>query len=159
VAFGRSSFADMNTAFAALVRLAIVEERSWWTSAKAFLIFLYLSFQAWGLGGIVSLKIERLEEIQRDISERRLPQIEDCAALVSEVWRLRTALSGKDLEVSYWRDSHHELKDELQGMAAANQLLTAEIDQLKAVHGLPGCDLETRWSNCAVRLRKQHDMG
>jgi hypothetical protein len=28
-----------------------------------------------------------------------------------------------------------------------------------AVHGLPKCDLETRWSNCAVRRRKQSDMG
>jgi hypothetical protein len=105
------------------------------------------------------MKIERLEGIQRDISEQRLPQLEDCAALISEVWRLRTALSGKDLEVSYWRDSHHELEAELQGMAAANQLLTAEIGQFKAIHRLPGCELETRWSNCAVRLRKQHDIG
>jgi hypothetical protein len=104
------------------------------------------------------MKIERLERLQRDISEQRLPQLEDCSALIGEVWRLRTALSGKDLEVGYWRDSHHKLEADLHGMAEANQLLTAEIDQLKAVHGLPKCDLETRWSNCAVRLRKQHDM-
>ena len=68
--------------------------------------------------------------------------------------RLRTAQTARDLEVSYLKDSHDELEAELERVTEAHRLLQAENDHLKAVHGLPNCELENRWSNCAVRMRK-----
>ena len=104
------------------------------------------------------MKIEKLEELHQNINALRTLNLEDCAALIGEVWRLRVAQSGKDLEVSYWKDSHGQLKAELDHMTKANRLLQTENDQLKAMHGLPNCYLENRWSNCAVRMRKQREL-
>jgi hypothetical protein len=101
------------------------------------------------------MKIEKLEKLQQDVNAQRLLGLEDCAALIGEVWRLRTANTAKELEVNYWQDRHNDVSAELSRMNEADQLLRADIDALKAVHGLPRCDLENRWSNCAVRLRKQ----
>ena len=104
------------------------------------------------------MKIERLEELQRDINGQRSLSIQDCAALIGEVWRLRTALTAKDFEVSYLRHSNDQLKAELDRMAETTRLLRADNDRLKAVHGLPNCYLENRWSNCAVRMRKRGEI-
>ena len=46
------------------------------------------------------MKIEKLEELQQNINAPRSLNLEDCAALIGEVWRLRVAQTGKDLEVS-----------------------------------------------------------
>ena len=104
------------------------------------------------------MKIERLEELQRDINGQRSLSIQDCASLIGEVWRLRTALTAKDFEVSYLRHSNDQLKAELDRMAETTRLLRADNDRLKAVHGLPNCYLENRWSNCAVRMRKRGEI-
>jgi hypothetical protein len=101
------------------------------------------------------MKIERLEELQQNINAQRSISPEEGAALISEIWRLRTAQTGKELEISYLQDGHDRLKAELDRMSEANRLLQAENDQLKSIHGLPKCDLENRWSNCAVRMRKR----
>ena len=104
------------------------------------------------------MKIEKLEELHQHINALRSLNLEECAALIGEVWRLRVAQTGKDLEVSYWKDSHGQLKAELDRMTEANRLLQAENDQLKTMHGLPNCYLENRWSNCAVRMRKRREI-
>ena len=104
------------------------------------------------------MKIERLEELQQNINALRSLNPEEGAALVAEIWRLRTAQTGKELEVSYLKDGHDRLKAELDRMSEANRLLQAENDRLKSIHGLPKCDLENRWSNCAVRLRKRREL-
>jgi hypothetical protein len=100
------------------------------------------------------MKIERLDQLQQNINAQRSLNPEECAALVGEIWRLRTAQTGKELEVRYLKDDHDRLKAELDGISEANRLLQAENDQLKSIHGLPNCDLESRWTNCAVRMRK-----
>ncbi len=105
------------------------------------------------------MKIERLEELQQDINSQRSLSIQDCAALIGEVWRLRAALTAKDLEISYLRHSQDQLKADLDRMAETTRLLREDNDQLKAVHGLPNCYLENRWSNCAVRMRKRGEIG
>jgi hypothetical protein len=104
------------------------------------------------------MKVERLEELQQDVNRQRSLSNQDCAALIGEVWRLRAALTAKDLEISYLRDNQDELKAELDRMAETTRLLRADNDQLKSVHGLPKCDLENRWSNCAVRMRKRNEI-
>lgn len=104
------------------------------------------------------MKVERLEQLQQDINGQRSLGLQDCAALICEVWRLRAALTAKDLEVSYLRYSNDQLRAELDRMAEATRLLRVENDELKAVHGLPNCYLENRWSNCAVRMRKQNEI-
>lgn len=104
------------------------------------------------------MKVEKLQELQEDINSRRLLRLEDCAALLGEVWRLRVGLTAKDIEVSYWRGCHDQVKAELERMAEANQLLRCKSEQLIAVHGLPNCYLENRWSNCAVRMRKRREL-
>jgi hypothetical protein len=104
------------------------------------------------------MKVERLEELQQDVNGQRSLSIQDCAALIGEVWRLRAVLSAKDLEVSYLRHNNDQLQAELDRMAETTRLLRADNDQLKAVHGLPNCYLENRWSNCAVRMRKRGEI-
>jgi hypothetical protein len=104
------------------------------------------------------MKIERLEELQQSINALRSLNPEEGAALIGEIWRLRTAQTGKELEVSYLKDGHDRLKAELDLMSEANRRLQAENDQLKSTHGLPKCDLENRWSNCAVRMRKRREL-
>jgi hypothetical protein len=104
------------------------------------------------------MKIEKLEELQQNVNAERPLSLEECVALIAEVWRLRTAQTAKDLELSYWKDSHDQLKEEMDRMTEANQLLQAENNQLKSIHGLPNCDLENRWSNCAVRMRKHREL-
>ncbi len=100
------------------------------------------------------MKIEKLEALQESVNAQHSLNLEECAALIAEVWRLRTAQTARDLEVSYLKDSHDRLEAEADRMAEAQRLLQAENDRLKAVHGLPNCELENRWSNCAVRTRK-----
>jgi hypothetical protein len=94
------------------------------------------------------MKIERLEELQRNVNELRSLNLEECAALIGEVWRLKSALAAKDVELKTDRDR----------LIEANRLLQAENDLLKSVHGLPRCELENRWSNCAVRMRKRREL-
>ena len=69
------------------------------------------------------MKIEKLEELHQHINALRSLNLEECAALIGEVWRLRVAHTGKDLEVSYWKDGHDQLKAELDRMTEANRLL------------------------------------
>jgi hypothetical protein len=104
------------------------------------------------------VKIERLEELQQSINALRSIDPEEGGALIGEIWRLRTVQAGKELEVSCLKDSHDRLQAELDRMSEANRLLQAENDHLKCVHGLPKCDLENRWSNCAVRMRKRREL-
>ncbi len=104
------------------------------------------------------MKIERLEELERKVNELRSLDREECAALIGEVWRLKGAHAAKDIEVSYWRDSHDQLQIDRDRLIEANRLLQAENDLLKSVHGLPRCELENRWSNCAVRMRKRREL-
>jgi hypothetical protein len=104
------------------------------------------------------MNVDKLEELQSTIDAQRALPLEDCAALVGEIWRLKTAMTAKDLEINYWRDGHGQLKHELAGMTEANQALRSEVDELKSIHGLPVCELENRWSNCAVRMRKRREM-
>jgi hypothetical protein len=99
------------------------------------------------------MKIERLEELQQSINALRSINPEEAAALIGEIWRLRTAQTAKQLEVSYLNDGHDRMKAELDRISGANRLLQAENDQLKSIRGLPKCDLENRRSNCAVRMR------
>ena len=105
------------------------------------------------------MKIERLEELQQNINALRSLNPEEGAALIGEIWRLRTAHTGVELEVSCLKDGHDRLKAELDRMSEANRLLQAENDRLKSTYGMPECDLENRWSNCAVRMRKRRELG
>ena len=59
------------------------------------------------------MKIERLEELQQSINALRSIDPEEGAALIGEIWRLRTAQTGKELEVSCLKDRHDRLKAEL----------------------------------------------
>jgi hypothetical protein len=104
------------------------------------------------------MNVDRLEELQQIIDGQRALSLEDCSALVGEIWRLKTAMTAKDLEINYWRDSHEQVKGQLANVTQANELLQDEVNELKNIHGLPVCELENRWSNCAVRMRKRSEM-
>ncbi|MGH7934686.1 MAG: hypothetical protein ACREQN_16205 [Candidatus Binataceae bacterium] len=96
-----------------------------------------------------------LTELQRTVNAGKVPPIEQCAALIGEIWRLKTKLASKGIEVDYWRGGSDELNSKLRAMNDANERLRQEIEQLRTVHGLASCQLENRWSNCAVRLKKR----
>lgn len=98
---------------------------------------------------------DELTELQRIVDAGTTPTPEQCEALIAEIWRLKTGMTAKGIEVDYWRGNSDEYEHKFHGVNEANEQLRNEIDQLKAVHGLPSCALENRWSNCAVRLKKR----
>ncbi|HVN91068.1 MAG TPA: hypothetical protein VMT61_14745 [Candidatus Binataceae bacterium] len=102
----------------------------------------------------MSIDAEGLNELQQQIRSGDLPDASQIDALVTEIWRLKTLLRGKAIELDAARSESSDLERLLEALIAENDSLRAEIEQLKAVHGLPVCQLEGRWSNCAVRLRK-----
>lgn len=102
----------------------------------------------------MSLNVDVLNELQKSLDLGRLPAAEECGALVAEIWRLKTQVTGKSIEARTARDEVSRLETQLQAARAENEALRREIEEMKAVHGLPVCELEQRWSNCAVRMRK-----
>jgi|ERR1700739_2645819 hypothetical protein len=101
------------------------------------------------------MNVERLEQLQKTVDAGEALRPDDIAALLAEIWRLRTSLSAKSIEADYWRTSTEESKHDLDNATAALRALRLEFDEHKAQHGLVKCDLENRWSNCAVRMRKR----
>ena len=101
---------------------------------------------------------ETLLVLQVGIDAGQPLRLEDCATLICEVWRLKTALIGKTLEVEYWQKNYDDLAAELNGATQANESLRRENEWLKSTSGLARCYFENTWSNCAVR-RCKHEHG
>jgi hypothetical protein len=101
------------------------------------------------------MTVEELNELQQKIDGGIALDLQQSSAAVGEIWRLRTAMTSKGIEVDYWRDSCDQLKLELEKLRNANELLQSEVDLLQSVRGLTQCPLENRWSNCAVRMKKR----
>jgi len=99
--------------------------------------------------------VEKLSELQQKLEEGQPLDPGQCATLVAEVWRLKTVIAGKTMEVRTARDEARELQTSLDSARAENETLRREVEELKDIHGLPACELENRWSNCAVRMRKR----
>ncbi len=102
----------------------------------------------------MALGAEELNDLQQQIASGYATDERQVAALVAEVWRLKTLIRSKTIELDAARAEAGELGSLLEMLLEENEAQKAEIENLKAVHGLPGCQLEGRWSNCAVRLRK-----
>ena len=102
----------------------------------------------------MAINIEDLNDFQQQLKRGQAPQVGQCDALIAEIWRLKTLVSGKTIEMQTARDEARELEVLLKALMHENEALRAEIEQLKSIHGLPSCQLEGRWSDCAVRMRK-----
>ena len=100
------------------------------------------------------IDVEELNELQQRVASGDLPDVTQISALVAEVWRLKTLLRGKGIELDTARAEGKELEQILELLAAENDLLRSEVEKLKAIQTLPKCPLEGRWSNCAVRTSK-----
>ncbi len=100
------------------------------------------------------MKAEALLEFEEHLKAGRPLTVEECLALLSELWRLKTALAGKNMGMSYWRDSYTQAKSDLDRVTDENRRLNEEMSHFAAVIALPRCELESRWSNCAVRRLK-----
>ena len=99
--------------------------------------------------------VEKLSELQQKMEDGQALDPGQCATLIAEVWRLKTVIAGKTMEA---RTAHDEARDFQQALETArteNEALRREVEELKDIHGLPACELENRWSNCAVRIRKR----
>ena len=99
--------------------------------------------------------VEKLSELQQKMEDGHPLDPGQCAMLIAEVWRLKTVIAGKTMEA---RAAHDEARDFQQSLDTArtdNVALRREVEELKDIHGLPACELENRWSKCAVRIRKR----
>jgi hypothetical protein len=101
------------------------------------------------------MKTETLLEFEEKLKMGRALGVDESLALMSEVWRLKTALAGKNMGLGYWRDSCNQAKNDLERLADENRSLHEEMSRLAAAIALPRCELESRWSNCAVRRLKR----
>jgi hypothetical protein len=101
------------------------------------------------------MRTETLFEFETTLDLGTPLSVEETLDLIREVWRLKTALIGKNIDLGYWRDSHNQIKADFDNLKEENQRLNQEVSRMMAVAGLPRCDLENRWSNCAVRCLKQ----
>ena len=102
----------------------------------------------------MSLGVEALDDIQKALDTGEAPQVGQCEALLAEIWRLKTVLTARSIERQAARDEVLQLEGQLRAVVEQNEVLRRELEQLKALHGLPVCELEGRWSNCAVRMKK-----
>ena len=101
------------------------------------------------------MKAETLLEFEEKLKAGRTLGVDESLALMSELWRLKTARAGKNMGMGYWRDSCNQAKNDLEHVLEENRRLNEELSRLAAVIALPRCELESRWSNCAVRRLKQ----
>jgi hypothetical protein len=98
------------------------------------------------------VKDERLNELQAAIDAGRALDAEQCSALLGEVWRLKSALTGKKIETAYWRENFDRVKAELD---KADQL-NREFERQKALFNQESsCYFENTWSSCALRQWKK----
>jgi hypothetical protein len=100
------------------------------------------------------MQTEALFELEASLSGGKLLGIEESLALLNEIWRLKTALTGTNMDLSYWRDCHSQAKADLERALEENRRLNEEVSGLMTLIGLPNCELENRWSNCALRRVK-----
>jgi hypothetical protein len=100
------------------------------------------------------MTVEDLNELQQLLDQGHLLDAQQCAALLAEVWRFKTVNSSKVIEARLAREEADQIAATLNITRAENEALRRELEQLTAINGLPVCELETRWSNCAVRKRK-----
>ncbi len=105
----------------------------------------------------MALGAEELNDLQQQIASGYATDERQVAALVAEVWRLKALVRGKTIELDSVRAEAGELESLLEILLEENDALKAEIEESKAIHGLPVCQLEGRWSNCAVRMRKANE--
>jgi len=99
--------------------------------------------------------VERLTELQQKLTDGQLLDNAECFALISELWRLKASIASKLIERDVARDESIKTQAALDDATAALDALRREFDELKAIRGLAACPLENRWSNCAIRTRKQ----
>ena len=100
------------------------------------------------------MTVDELNELQQLLDQGHALDASQCAALLAEVWKLKTVNSSKAIEARVAREEADQITTGLSAVRAENAALRRELDQLTALNGLPGCELETRWSNCSVRMRK-----
>lgn len=100
------------------------------------------------------MTVEELEELQQQLDKGQPLDPSQCAALLTEVWRLKTVNTSKAIEARVAREESDQATTAMNEARAENKALRLEAEQLQAINGLPICELEGRWSNCAVRKKK-----
>lgn len=97
---------------------------------------------------------EELKQLQQRIVSGDLPDVMQINALVAELWRIKTLIRGKTIELDAARAEAAELEQILELLIVENDALRTEVEKLKTIQSLRSCQLEGRWSNCAVRIHK-----
>jgi hypothetical protein len=100
------------------------------------------------------MKIERLEELQQSINALRSINPEEGAALIGEIWRLRTAQTGKEFEVSYLKDGHDRLKAEVERMSEANRSYKRKTSSSRARMGCQSVISKTAGASAKCGCKK-----
>jgi hypothetical protein len=100
------------------------------------------------------MTVEELNELQQVLDQGHALDGSQCAALLAELWKLKTVNSSKAIEARVAREEADQTTTALNAARGENTALRLELERLTAINGLPGCELESRWSNCAVRMRK-----
>jgi hypothetical protein len=99
--------------------------------------------------------VEQLNELQQKLAAGQSLDSHECTALITELWRLKASVASKLIERDVAREDLAKVQAAQDEIAAALDAAQRELAELKAIRELTSCPLEGRWSNCAVRMRKQ----
>ena len=100
------------------------------------------------------MTVEELNELQQALDQGQPLDAGQCRALLAEVWRLKNLNNAKTMEARVARDESSEATAALNAVRAESAALRTELQNLKDLNGLVVCELESRWTNCAVRKRR-----
>ena len=99
------------------------------------------------------LTTDELDAFQQTLEEGGLLDPTQCATVLAEAWCLRREQERLALELQSAREDSRQLRAQLDEVSRVNAALHSEREQL-ALTVPRGCELEERWTNCALRLKK-----
>ena len=99
--------------------------------------------------------VDDLNELQEKLAAGEHLEDAECSALLTELWRLKASVASKLIERDVAREETARVQAALDEANATIAALRHELEVFQDIRDLVSCPLEKRWTNCAVRTRKE----